>query len=146
MKKLAISNIKLNLISRLKAFITDMFLINMPILYITTYIFLDGKEAFLNSQLAIALCELTYCFILFLFLALSGQTPGFKYAQIALISNDGSKPKALQAAVFIATWIIEITLVIPIIIYFTRKDRRSFHELLSNTKIIQKIRAKNDIK
>lgn len=28
---------------RIKAFITDMFMINMPLLYLTTYVFLDGK-------------------------------------------------------------------------------------------------------
>lgn len=34
---------------RIKAFITDMFMINMPLLYLTTYVFLDGKEDFTHK-------------------------------------------------------------------------------------------------
>lgn len=132
----------LNLILRLKAFLTDIFLINMPILYITTYVVLDGKDNFLNNQLAIGICVFLYCFILFLFLNFSAQTPGFRYAQIALASNDDNKLKVSQVILFIILWIIEIAFVLPIIIYFTRKDRRSFHELISNTKIIYKENTK----
>ena len=32
--------------SRIKAFIVDMFMIMMPLAYLTTYIFMDGKDDF----------------------------------------------------------------------------------------------------
>ncbi|RDU61401.1 RDD family protein [Helicobacter sp. MIT 14-3879] len=155
------SNNKGFLIARLKAFITDMFLINMPLLYIVTYVILDGKEDFLNNQIAIALCGGIYCLILFLFLWIAGQTPGFRYAEIMLVSLDShqkqklsqekkshvntnsteshspSKPKAWQAFVFIVVWLIELSMFLWII-YFLRKDKRSLHEIASDTKIIYK--------
>ncbi|STQ86119.1 RDD family protein [Helicobacter muridarum] len=74
------------LIERLKAFITDIFLINMPILYITTYVILDGKQSLLDNQIAIAICTSCYCVIIFFFLWRFGQTPGFRYAEIAIVS------------------------------------------------------------
>lgn len=81
--------------ARLKAFITDIFLINMPILYFTTYVILGGKESFQNNQIAILCCGLIYAFILVLFFYFSGQTPGFRYAEIMLV-RDSKDTKDLQ--------------------------------------------------
>jgi len=39
--------------ARVKAFIIDLFIIGMPVFYISTYLVLGGKEDFLNNQLAI---------------------------------------------------------------------------------------------
>ena len=36
---------------RIKAFITDMFLIMMPIMYLTTYVIMDGKDSFQSSEI-----------------------------------------------------------------------------------------------
>lgn len=127
------------LIARLKAFITDMFLINMPILYITTYVFLHGKEDFLHNQLAIFLCELLYCFILFLFFILKGQTPGFRYAEIMLCrdSDETKTPSISQTFIFIVFWLIELCFFLWVFAFF-RKDKKTLHELLSKTHIIYK--------
>lgn len=70
---------------RVKAFITDMFMINMPLLYLTTYVFLDGKEAFTHNQTVIFVCTLGYGIITSLFFAFSSQTPGYRYMRIKLI-------------------------------------------------------------
>ncbi|MWV61457.1 hypothetical protein DCO58_09455 [Helicobacter saguini] len=75
------------LIARLKAFITDMFLINMPILYFTTYVIVGDKNSFQANQIAILCCGLSYAFILVLFFYFSGQTPGFRYAEIMLVKD-----------------------------------------------------------
>lgn len=147
---------KYNFLSaRLKAFITDMFLLNMPILYITTYIFLQGKEDFLQNQMAIFLCEGLYCFLLFLFFVIKGQTPGFRYAEIMLcrdsnvvanvkVSKDfnmesGTEkpPKAWQAFVFIVVWLVELCFFLWIFA-FMRKDKKTLHEIVSKTHIIYK--------
>ncbi len=130
------------LFPRLKAFITDMFLLNMPILYITTYLLLDGKDDFLHNQFAISLCETLYCFILFLFFVTKGQTPGFRYAEIMLcsnvdINNQQRPPKAMQTLIFILVWLIELSFFLWIFL-FIRKDKKTLHELISNTKIVYK--------
>lgn len=138
---------KYNFLSaRLKAFITDMFLLNMPILYITTYIFLQGKEDFLQNQMAIFLCEGLYCFSLFLFFVIKGQTPGFRYAEIMLCSDSSvsdkdsgveKPPKAWQVFVFIVVWLIELCFFLWIFA-FMRKDKKTLHEIVSKTHIIYK--------
>lgn len=126
------------LIPRLKAFVTDLFLINMPILYIVTYMILDGKKDFLHSQIVIFFCELLYCLILILFLRISSQTPGFKYAEISLESYENKKLTFIQCAIFIFVWIIELGFLLPLIFYFGRKDKKTLHEFLSKTKIVYK--------
>lgn len=140
------------LLPRLKAFITDMFLLNMPILYITTYVFLHGKEDFLQNQIAIFLCESLYCFLLFLFFVIKGQTPGFRYAEIMLCgdtkkenkdsnldmkSKTEKPPKVWQTFVFILAWLFELCFFLWIFA-FMRKDKRTLHEILSKTHIIYK--------
>lgn len=126
------------ILARLKAFITDMFLLNMPILYTTTYVFLQGKDDFLHNQVAIFSCEMLYCFILFLFFALKGQTPGFRYAEIMLCKDyDDSIPSFLQTFIFIFVWLIELSFFLWIFTFF-RKDKRTLHEVLSKTHVIYK--------
>lgn len=125
--------------ARLKAFLTDMFLLNMPILYITTYVFLQGKEDFLGNQLAIFACEMLYCCVLFLFFVWKGQTPGFRYAEIMLSSadNPGMPPRAWQVALFLVVWLFELCFFLWIVALL-RKDKKTLHELASNTQIIYK--------
>lgn len=73
---------------RIKAFITDMFMINMPILYIATYIVLGSKEAFTNNQLAIFICVSLFGIILSLFFCISAQTPGYRYMNLKLVKDN----------------------------------------------------------
>lgn len=152
-KKIAKNNF---LFARLKAFITDIFLINMPLLYFVTYVILGDKNSFQNNQIAIFLCGLTYCFILILFFYFSGQTPGFRYAEIMLErdfkdNKDSKKPKNiesenrkiaqkptfLQCVIYVFFWLVEISFFLWIF-SFMRKDKKSLHELLSKTKITHK--------
>lgn len=98
---------------------------------------------FLHNQLAIFMCEFLYCFLLFLFFALKGQTPGFRYAEIMLCSNicesdsHQKPPKVTQVIIFILVWLIELSFFLWIFTFF-RKDKKTLHELASNTKIIYK--------
>lgn len=148
------------LIPRLKAFITDMFLINMPLLYFVVYIIMGDKESFQHNHIVITLCEVMYCFILFLFLRFTGQTPGFRYAEIMLCSNtnnDKSKkqssneksikdshsykyaptPNSLQLFIYLLVWLIELSFFLWIFSFF-RKDKKTLHEIFSQTHIIYK--------
>lgn len=128
------------LLARLKAFLTDMFLINMPILYIATYVFLKGKEDFLHNQFVIFTCTLLYCLILGIFFYVKGQTPGFKYAQIMLCSTDGRRLSISQILIYLFVWIVELSFFLWILM-FLRKDKKSLHEIISGTKIVYKPNA-----
>jgi len=61
---------------RVKAFIVDMFMIMMPILYIMTYFILPGAKEFQENDLAKFISALIYGVILIVFWMKSGQTPG----------------------------------------------------------------------
>ena len=78
---------------RIKAFITDMFMINMPLLYLTTYVFLDGKNDFTHNQSAILACGVGYGLIISLFLAFTSQTPGYRYMGLKLMQRQDSHSK-----------------------------------------------------
>lgn len=141
------------LVARLKAFITDMFLINMPLLYTVVYIIMGSKESFQHNHIVTGLCEVGYCVILFLFFYFKGQTPGFRYAEIMLCStimthkqkhitdkailHDEIPPKAWQIIVYICVWLIEVCFFLWVFAFF-RKDKRTLHEIISHTKIIYK--------
>lgn len=128
---------------RVKAFITDMFMINMPILYLTTYIFLDGKDAFTHNQIAILACGISYGIITSLFFAISSQTPGYRYAQLKLVrfsedSQSLSKHKVGFIRVFVryVFWIIGTSFLFGIVIGILRTDGRCLHDVLCDTCVI----------
>lgn len=78
--------------SRIKAFIVDMFMIMMPLAYLTTYIFMDGKDDFQGSQEARWTLSLTYGLIIIIFWIAKGQTPGLKAYSLKLL-NEKTKEK-----------------------------------------------------
>jgi len=63
------------IVARFKAWVIDMFMIYVPLLYVTTYIILDGKEAFQSNQWAIFIDTTLFGLILALFWAKKGQSP-----------------------------------------------------------------------
>ncbi|HEG4098917.1 TPA: RDD family protein [Campylobacter fetus] len=125
------------LISRVKAFIIDMFLIAVPLLYITTYLILDGKNNFQHNQLAIFGVWLVFGVIQSLFFALNAQSPGYRSQNIYLVSLDGKKAGfisyMLRYILFITTFIFGGSL-----FCFFRKDKRNIQDLLTSTIVVTK--------
>jgi len=122
---------------RFKAFITDMFMIMMPIMYVTTYIILDGKDSFQGSEIARWLTMGLYGLIVIIFWVKKGQTPGFKAYDLVLISDKDKKtlgviPAILRYCMFIISAISIIGFIIP----FFRKDKKTFQDLVMNTSVI----------
>ena len=122
---------------RLKAFITDMFMIMMPIMYITTYIVLDGKDSFQGSEMARWITMGLYGLIVIIFWVKKGQTPGFKAYDLILISDKDKKtlgfiPAILRYIMFIISAVSIIGFIIP----FFRKDKKTFQDLVMNTSVI----------
>ncbi len=73
---------------RLKAFITDIFMIYTPMLYIMTYAILGSAKDFRENQSAIFLCLLFYALTHSFFIAFKSQSPGMRYAQFKLVKNN----------------------------------------------------------
>lgn len=158
---------------RFRAFLIDIFMIYVPILYLS-YFILGSKEAFLSSQSVIFICSLSFGLIQGAFLALKAQSPGLRAYDLYLVQkcakrglnavfnsnlsensnsstnlnlNENSvqnSPQALKKASFLriclryALFLIGSALVFGLLMSFFRRDGRCFHDILSQTLIIQR--------
>ena len=122
---------------RIKAFITDMFMIYVPILYIITYAVMDGKDEFQASDLAPLIGVLLYGIIYVLFLWKSGQTPGKRaYSMKVVDAKTHEKITLSQAILRFIGFLFSATILIGLIFPFYRKDKRSLHDLIANTVVL----------
>ena len=122
---------------RIKAFITDMFMIYVPILYIITYAVMDGKDEFQSSDLAPFIGVLLYGIIYILFLWKSGQTPGKRAYEMRVVDASTHKKITLSQAILrFVGFLFSATILIGLIFPFYRKDKRSLHDLIANTVVL----------
>lgn len=125
-------------LDRFKAFITDMFMIMMPIMYITTYVIMDGKEDFQGNDAAHWITMAIYGLITVLFWVKKGQTPGFKaYDLILLNSKTKEKLTFLHASLRYLAFIFSAVTIIGFLLPFFRKDKKTLQDLLTGTSVIK---------
>lgn len=123
---------------RIKAFITDMFMIMMPIMYVTTYIIMDGAKSFQTSETARWLTMLAYGLITVLFWVKKGQTPGFKAYNLMIIDdNTGKIPTYGLAIARYMMFILSAASIIGGLFPFFRKDKKTLQDLLMQTSVIR---------
>lgn len=138
LKKTFISNTA-PAIMRIKAFIVDVFMIYIPILYITTYLILDGKDDFLQNQMAIFIDTALFGLILTIFLAKNGQSPGYKaYSLYAIDTRTKEKVLFVRALFRYICFLFSGATFVGLFIFIFRKDKMHLHDILSNTTIIHK--------
>ena len=122
---------------RIKAFITDMFMIYAPILYIITYVILDGKDEFQSSQLAPLIGVTLYGLIYAVLVSKFGQTPGKKAYLIKIIDFKTNKQIGFFRAFFrFIAFLFTATTLLGLLLPLYRKDNRALHDLLANTAVI----------
>ena len=120
--------------ARIKALITDLFMIYIPILYIITYVFMDGKDDFQSSELAPFIGVLIYGLIYSVLLSKFGQTPGKKAYDIEVLDAKTYQRISIFRAIwrFIAFLICATTLLGLLLPLYT-KDKKALHDILSGT-------------
>ena len=127
------------ILDKAKAFITDSFLLAMPIIYIVIYLVMGSREEFgQNMLLGWVYILVPLCIVVVAFLSKSGQTPGYKSQNIKLIDNKtGETPNIIL--VFLRFWffIISIASIVGIVMMFFRKDKKALHDILSSTSVIK---------
>jgi len=122
---------------RIKAFITDMFMIYIPILYILTYLVMDGKDSFQSSTLAPFIGVSLYGFISSILLYKFGQTPGKKAYLIKVVdASTLQNISFFQALLRFISFLFSATILLGLIVPFYRKDKRSLHDLIAKTVVI----------
>jgi len=123
--------------ARIKAFIVDAFLIYTPILYITTYLILGGKDEFQHSTIAPFMAMMTYAIISSVFVAAKGQTPGKKAYDIKIVdAQNGEKINFIRAFLRFLLMLISCATILGAAVAFYRKDRRAFHDLVLRTTVV----------
>ena len=122
---------------RFKAFITDIFMIYMPILYIMTYVVLGSKDAFRESEFAMFICFSLYCFILSILFSLKSQTLGYMYFNLFLKSDNGEKIGFFLSLFRLILFCLSMSLLFGFLFPFFRKDNKTFHDYICKTKVIK---------
>lgn len=123
---------------RIKAFITDMFMIYIPILYIITYGVMGGKDEFQASQFGPMVGVILYGLIDALFIYKTGQTPGKKAYDIQVVDlATRQKLSFLKALWRFIVFILCSATVFALLVPFFRKDRRALHDLLTHTILVK---------
>lgn len=123
--------------NKAKAFITDNFLLMMPITYIVFYLIMGGREAFRDNMLSgWIMIFIPLIIIQSVFFAKSGQTPGYKAYNIILLNETTKKKPAFIISLFRSFCaILSFMTIFGWLMMFMRKDRKTLHDLLSNTAV-----------
>ena len=125
------------ILSRIKAFITDMFMLMMPIMYVTTYIIMNGKDDFQSSEIARWLTMLIFGLTTIIFLVKKGQTPGFKAYSLKLIDSTTKETVSFAKGTFrYLIFIVSAVSIVGALLPFIRKDKKTFQDLVANTCVI----------
>lgn len=124
---------------RIKALITDMFMIYAPILYIIAYVVMSGKDDFQSSQLAPFIGVTLYGLIYAILLSKFGQTPGKKAYEIKVVDDKSGE----YIGFFRALWrffafLFTATTLLGLFLPFYRKDKKALHDLICGTLVVTK--------
>jgi uncharacterized RDD family membrane protein YckC len=129
---------------KIKAFLTDSFMLVMPIMYVVFYLIMGGREGFSEHKaMGWVYILLPLVIVQTLFMFKTGQTPGYRAYHLTLIDEATDNKPSLFIILFrnLAA-ILSLFTFFGWIMMFFRKDHKTLHDLLSGTATI----IKNDNK
>ena len=125
-------------VNRVKAFLTDSFMIFMPIIYIVFYAVMGSREEFRAHMLMGWVYILAPHFIITtLFLYIKNQTPGYRAYDIKLSTFKHKKPTYLQIAVRYIVFTITMAIFPLLFIPFFTQRKLGLHDYISATVPLQ---------
>ena len=124
---------------RFKAFLTDTFLITTPILYIVIYLVMgSGQEFSENRSLGWGIIFTIHFVIIAIFWLKNGQTPGLKAYDLKLVdAKTGNRVSILQTIIRYSATLFSIISIFFVFTPFVNKEKKTFQDIVSNTKIIE---------
>lgn len=123
---------------RVKSFITDMFMIYMPIMYFITYVVLGGKDELQGSETALFTAVSLYGVIYGILLTKLGQTPGKKAYDLKVVDDKtGNFIGFFRATCRFIMFLITMTTVLGAFLPFYRKDKKALHDLVCKTIVVK---------
>lgn len=124
---------------RFKAFLTDLFLITTPIMYVVIYIIMGSGDGFAqNRTLGWSIVLGTTFVIIGIFWLKNGQTPGLKAYDLKLVdSKTETRVSVLQTIIRYSATLFSIISIFFVFTPFVNKEKKTFQDIVSNTKIIE---------
>jgi len=130
-------NCKSSLLDRFKAFVTDTFMLLMPVMYGVIYLVLGSREGFRdNMGFGWFLIISTHLVITVAFWYLKSQTPGLKAYELKLVNKTHQKPTIFQLIIRYFATLFNFVFLVTFLVPFMNKDRLTFQDLVSKTCII----------
>lgn len=129
---------------KIKAFITDAFMLLMPIMYVVFYLIMDGREDFAAHRVTGWLYIIIPLIVVqTIFIYKTGQTPGYRAYNITLIDEHTKKKPSLLVIIFRNfAALLSFFTVLGWALMFFRKDHKTLHDLLSATAVVNKNETK----
>ena len=123
--------------SRLKAFLTDAFLITTPITYIVMYLVLGGGDEFSHNRgFGWSLILGVSAVIITFFWYVKFQTPGMKAYGVKIVNQDKLRITFIQAVVRYLATLISMVSIFLMFMPFFHKEKKTFQDIISKTIII----------
>ena len=123
---------------KIKAFLTDLFMLLMPFLYFVVYLIMGSREEFQSNMGMGWLYILIPNFIIVvIFFYKTGQTPGCKAYNIKLIDENGKNPSLFSIILRYYIELLSFIIVVGIFVPFFRKDKKSLQDLISATYLVK---------
>ena len=124
---------------RFKAFITDSFMIMMPIMYFVTYVIIGTLQEFAKQRGSGWLYILSVHFIItLLFWYFKSQTPGLKAYDLKIVDSTSGEKVTLISLInrYIFTT-LSIMFIVPLFIPYFNKQRKTLQDIVSGSCIKQ---------
>jgi uncharacterized RDD family membrane protein YckC len=124
---------------RIKAFLTDLFMLLMPFMYFVVYLIMGSREEFeTNMSMGWIYILIPNFLLVVTFLFKKGQTPGCKAYNIKLIDTH-TKEKASLFSIILRYYIelLSFVTILGIFIPYFRKDKKSLQDIISATHFIK---------
>ena len=122
-----------------KAFLTDIFMLFMPIFYFVIYVIMGSlQEAGEEKLLTWGYTLIPFLLIITIFMYKDeGKTPGLRSQSLKVIDFDTLDKPSLFSIIFRnLALVLSILTFFGWVMMFFRKDKRGLHDLLSNTCVI----------
>jgi len=126
--------------TKIKAFLTDSFMLMMPIMYIVVYLIMGSREGF-KEHMALGWLYIFIPLVITqtIFMIKTAQTPGYRAYDLHIIDeHTGKKPSSLIIFFRNLCAVLSFFSLFGWIMMFFRKDAKTLHDLLSRTAIVYK--------
>lgn len=125
---------------KMKAFLTDSFMLLMPVMYFVIYLVMGGLPNVAQHRAETWLYILVpFILIQTLFMAKSGQTPGYRAYELEVVdATTGKRPPFWQLLLRNATALLSALTLVGWTGMFFRKDKKNLHDFLSHTVVVEK--------